>query len=322
MPFESSIYEEILKDYEAIRMMHKRERELRLAQVYARDAQIEALDTNIQTTGAQSMMQILENPSAAKEIAQKMKSQIAELYAQRDARLTALGLPADYTNLQYNCKTCEDTGYVNGQLCECVRKRAARSAKFASDIAPVLEAQCFDKFDLGLFSDESRELMRENLLLAKDFVDKFGMRSENLFFYGGAGCGKTFLSSCIANALLEKQVNVVYKSAVRLFSDYLDYVFNRADAAGAKKELDRVTEAQLLIIDDLGTEAINQHTQSYLFQLINERAVRKKSTIISTNFNPEELAGIYTERISSRIFERYELVEFPAEDIRLKKRLV
>ncbi len=322
MPFDSSIYEEIRKEYDAIRMMHKRERELRLAEVYKRDTDIETIDAKIQTTGAQSMMQILENPSAANEISRKMQSEIAALYAQRDAHLIALGLPVDYTNLHYDCDKCEDTGYVDGKYCDCMRKRAAKSARFASDIAPMLEMQCFENFNLELFSGESRELMRENLLLAENFVEKFDGCSENLLFYGGAGCGKTFLSSCIANALLEKQVNVVYKSAVRLFGDYLDYVFNRGDSQLTKKELDRVMNAQLLIIDDLGTEAVNQHTQSYLFRLINERGVRGKSTIISTNYSPEELAGIYTERISSRIFERYELVEFPAEDVRLVKHLL
>ena len=98
-------------------------------------------------------------------------------------------------------------------------------------------------------------------------------------------------------------------------------MFNRADASAAKREIDRVLNAQLLIIDDLGTEAINSHTISYLFQIINERGINRRNTIISTNYSLEEISEMYSERISSRLFEQYEVVSFPDEDLRLKNRL-
>lgn len=320
MAFESSLYEEILKDYEAQRMMHKREREQRLAQVYALDARLEELDAQMQTVGAQAMMSILEKPAEAKSISERMKSQIAQLTKEREQRLAMLGFTRDYTNLHFNCKLCEDTGYCEGKVCDCLRNAAAKLARKRADIAPMLQDQNFARFDLSLFSEENKELMCENLSLAKDFVNEFP-NDANLLFYGDTGCGKTFLSSCIANALLEKNVHVVYKSAVRLFTDYIDYVFNRGDSAGIKNELERVMHAELLIIDDLGTEAINQHTISYLFQLINERGMQKRPTIINTNLTLDEIGALYSNRISSRLLEQYEMVEFANEDIRLKKQL-
>ena len=319
MPFNGSFYEEVLKTYEQRRMMRRRERDLRLQEVYARDAEIEALDVKVQSTGAQAMMQILENPAQSKEISQKMQTDIASFLAERKRRMLAAGFAEDYTEMVYDCPLCEDTGYVDGKICECLRTRAARAMKVSSDIAPMLDAQNFENFNLNLFKPENREIMQENLMIAKKFVENFGLGSNNLLFYGGAGCGKTFLSSCIANALIENNVDVVYKSAVRLFADYLDHIFNRADT---KKALARVMDAQLLIIDDLGTEAVNQHTVSYLFQIMNERAIRNKPTVISTNLTPKEISGTYTERVSSRVFERYEMVEFPGEDLRLKKNLL
>lgn len=321
MPFDSTIYERILNDYAARRKMSKRERDLRLEDVYSRAPQLRDIDMKIQNVGAESMLKILENPTSAAEISQNMKDTIRSLYAQREEILRALGLPVEYTDLVYGCEKCEDTGYVDGQLCTCVRERAAKEAKCASDIAPLLATQNFSNFDLELFSGADKELMRENLMLAQSFVENFGSREEDLLFYGAPGGGKTYMSSCIANALIEKQVNVVYKSAARLFGEYLDYIFNRADAAEAKRELDRVSEAELLIIDDLGTEAINQHTISYLFQLINERSIRNMRTIISTNLSIEEISEMYSKRVSSRIFEHYEMAEFASEDLRLKQRL-
>ncbi len=321
MPFDSGIYEEILADYAAKRKMRKRERDLRLEELYKRLPELRELDMQMQNAGAKAMLEILEKPGASAEISKKMQETIRALEVRRRAAVDAISLPHNYTELVYDCKVCEDTGYVGGQLCACVRERASKKAKFSSDIAPMLATQNFQHFNLDMFSGEDREMMQENLMLATEFVKNFGKRTENLFFYGAPGGGKTFMSSCIANALIEKQVDVVYKSAARLFSDYLDYIFNRAESASAKRELDRVMEAELLIIDDLGTEAVNQHTVSYLFQLVNERGIRGQSTIISTNLTLEEVSDLYSKRVSSRIFEGYEMVEFASEDLRLKNRL-
>ena len=273
MPFENGIYDEILKDYERLRMMRKRERELRLEQVYALDGEIEALDAGIQNVGAQSMMQILENPSQAKEISAKMQAEIIRMQAERTERVKALGFAADYTDIVYDCPMCEDTGYADGKMCSCLKDKAVAAVRYSAEIAPMLKVQNFDNFDLNIYAENNRELMEENLQAAKSFVENFGAGQDNLFFYGAPGCGKTFLSSCIANALIEKNVQVVYKSAVRLFNEYLDYVFNRVNTQEAKNELARVLDAEVLIIDDLGTEAVNQHTKSYLFQIINERNI-------------------------------------------------
>jgi len=319
MPFENGLYDEILKDYERLRMMRKREREQRLSEVYAKDAELEVLDIAIQTTGAQAMMQILENPSASKDISKKMQEDILRMQNERKKRLIALGFSPDYTEIVYDCPVCEDTGYADGNLCDCLKEKAVRAVRFASDIAPILAVQNFHNFNINLYAEQNRELMEENYSVAKAFVRDFETGKDNLFLYGSAGCGKTFLSSCIANALIEKNVQVVYKSAGRLFNEYLDYVFNRNNATEAKKEIERVLEAEALIIDDLGTEAVNQHTISYLFRIINERGIRGKRTIISTNLTPKDISATYTERISSRIFEQYVLMEFPLEDIRLKK---
>lgn len=329
MPFDGKLYEKILNDYETRRMIRTRERNRRLEEVYNQSETIRALDVQINQVGSAAMLEILKSPAQTKQISSAMQAKLDTLYAERKNALKALGYSETYTDLVFDCKKCKDSGYVNGQICDCLKQRAAAAVKQSSEISPMLETQNFENFELDLFSKETipdfdisaYELMQENLQLAKQFVRDFGKKTESLLFYGGAGCGKTFLSSCIANALIEKNVNVVYKSAVRLFGEYLDYMFNRTDAQTAKQMLDQVQNAQLLIIDDLGTEAVNQHTVSYLFQLVNERIIKKQSTIISTNLTLKEISTAYSERISSRIFEQYVMVEFIGEDLRLKNGL-
>jgi hypothetical protein len=83
--------------------------------------------------------------------------------------------------------------------------------------------------------------------------------------------------------------------------------------------LDKYFSCDLLIIDDLGTELINQFSTSCLYNVINSRLIRKKSTIINTNFTRDELRKKYHDRITSRIFGEYTVLPFLGTDIREKK---
>ena len=83
-----------------------------------------------------------------------------------------------------------------------------------------------------------------------------------------------------------------------------------------KENYNNLFECDLLIIDDLGTELTNTFTVSELFMILNTRLLNKKKTIISTNFSLGKLAETYTERISSRIFDKFTLVKFVGKDLR------
>ena len=77
-----------------------------------------------------------------------------------------------------------------------------------------------------------------------------------------------------------------------------------------------IYDCDLLIIDDLGTELINDFTISQLFTCLNERSLRKKSVIISTNLSLKELRDYYSERIFSRIVGNFLFCKMTGPDIR------
>jgi DNA replication protein DnaC len=134
---------------------------------------------------------------------------------------------------------------------------------------------------------------------------------------GQTGCGKTFLSNCIAKALLDEGVSVIYFTAFELFRVFEEQTFKKnADVADIH---DQIFDCDLLIIDDLGTEFQNSFTTARLFQCLNERLLRNKSTIISTNLSFEEMRDTYSERITSRVFSNYDVLKLIGEDIRIKK---
>ena len=76
----------------------------------------------------------------------------------------------------------------------------------------------------------------------------------------------------------------------------------------------------LLIIDDLGTEFTNSFVSSELYDILNTRMREKKSTLISTNLNLQELTDRYSDRIATRIFAEYKVYNFYGSNIRLAKR--
>lgn len=81
-------------------------------------------------------------------------------------------------------------------------------------------------------------------------------------------------------------------------------------------------DCDLLIIDDLGTELTNSFVSSQLFLCVNERILRKKSTIISTNLTTEQFMERYSERTFSRISSSYNMIKLIGRDIRIQKKLM
>lgn len=131
------------------------------------------------------------------------------------------------------------------------------------------------------------------------------------------------MSNCIASKLLENGKNVVYQTAPVLLESVIDYKMNK------QKNVDNsfyksILETDLLIIDDLGSELLNNMKLSELFTIINTRILNLNNkitkTIISTNLNINEFFKLYQDRIGSRIAGYYDIYCFFGDDLRLKRK--
>ena len=189
--------------------------------------------------------------------------------------------------------------------------RAAQALKQQSLMDERLRDISFDGFQQ---TKDTAYNLKLCLRYAKHF-DEMLAKNQGLLFYGGVGTGKTFAAACIANHLLSLRVPVVMTSFVKLLETMQG--FSEDDSA----LIARLNRAKLLIIDDLGTELSNSFTTSQLFLCLNERILRQKSTIISTNLNMNQVADIYSERVLSRISNSYTIIKLFGDDIRLKKRI-
>ena len=149
------------------------------------------------------------------------------------------------------------------------------------------------------------------------------MDYQNLLFYGTVGTGKSFLSNCIASALIEKGHSVIYFSAGDLFAKISEYAFRKNGRDSDSNPYEDIYNCDLLVLDDLGTELTNSFVVSQLFTCLNERHLRRKSTVISTNLPMEDLRDRYSDRIFSRIVSNYDICKLSGQDVRIyKKRML
>lgn len=327
MPLQNSQYDIIMREYNRKQLMHRHILEEHKQEVYQKIPRLREIEREIAAVSLQAIRRRLDNSRTS--VSYAYKQEIAALARERRQLLLANGYPEDYLSMQYDCPTCQDTGYVDGQKCQCFRKAAVDLLYKQSNLEEILKKENFDSFSFSFYSDTirneatgltARETAEDAVAKAKQFINNFDRRFQNLFLYGNTGVGKTFLSHCIAKELIDQAHCVIYFSAFDLFDKLAKNTFQRESGiADTQKD---ILECDLLIIDDLGTELTNSFVASALFQCINERIMRKKSTIISTNLSLDQFSDTYSERIFSRITSHYTMIKLIGNDIRIQKRLL
>lgn len=297
--------------------------------LYSKIPKIEEIDDEINKVGFDMVKLVLKNPSEKEKICLDTKSKINILKNKKDELYKLYNIPNDYLDVKYECSICKDRGFLdNGDKCNCLKQQIINEVYNMSNISNILENQ--PSFDLSIFSDEvdkahkisPRQNMQNILSICDDFIFNFDKNnSSNLLFYGETGLGKTFMSSYIAKEILDKGYTVIYQTAFKMFDIIKDYQF-RTDGSNIKKDdYENLFDCDLLIIDDLGTELTNSFTVSELFIILNTRLINNKKTIISTNYDIYQIAEVYTQRIFSRIFDKFKAVEFIGKDVRWESKV-
>lgn len=223
--------------------------------------------------------------------------------------LTKADLIANYT-----CKKCEDSGYVFGELCDCVNQI---NSFINLEKIETKALKTFKDSNLAVFDNSNIVELYKRLQL---WVKNERRKKISLILQGNTGTGKTFLLQCLASELINQNKHVVYTTAFEINNDLLKYhtTFNEEKM----KYIDKYLQCDALVIDDLGTEPIYKNvTIEYLYLILNQRMIERKMTLISTNLGLEDIRDRYGERIFSRIVNKEQniMFELKNEDLRLKR---
>ena len=323
----------LLKEYEKNRLQKQIEYDNKINDFYKKNPNLLEINDKINRTSIEISKTILLNKNSDK--INNLNKLLDELKQKKQKLLNDLNISEDYFSPDYSCKLCNDTGYLvnNSQvMCTCLKQRLLNMQYNKSNISS-LETENFNTFNSNLFSDEIDEKKynsnispRKNIEKIKEisesFIKNFNNSNEkNLLFTGNTGLGKTFLSNCIANEILQSEKTVLYQTAPVMLDSIIDYKFGKNNEFSYNDLLN----VDLLIIDDLGTENLNNIKLSELFNILNTRLLNQNhhitKTIISTNLSLNNLFKTYDERIFSRLVGYYNICRFFGEDLRYKNHL-
>ena len=317
---EQAILSAIEREYEAAREEARALRDARVSRIEAEVPAFREAEARLRRIRAAVPAAALRSEAEAAALLCEAEQAKQAL----DALLHSAGHDPVELALQHACARCGDTGWVHsGALrtrCACFTQKKIERAYRSSGLC-LLEEQNFERFDLSAFSDAGEApTQRERMRRAKEICETYASscpdaKKPNLLLVGETGLGKTYLCHCIAKAVLDAGHTVACLTAYRLFETLRAAVFGRGSDA-------LPFEAELLIVDDLGTEPLfNEITLETLFTLYNERLLLRRPVVTATNLMPDQLRERYGERLFSRIVspETTTLLRLRGEDIRMRR---
>ena len=255
------------------------------------------------------MDSMLSDAKNGKDESKKTK----ELKIKVDEKLKELNLyPIESV---YNCPKCNDSGRINGAYCDCLKKELNKILISESGFSKLED---FDKTTFDIF--DNPDFMKALYKKMKEWC--YSNFDKNIILLGGeTGVGKTHLMMCMANELIKQNKVVTLTTSFAMNQDFLKSYSTR-NVEEQDYLLDKYLDAEILFIDDLGTELRNPNvTTKYLYLLLNERKINKRPTIITTNLRLEDINDYYDERVASRIVDKQSsiCVFIEGKDLRLKK---
>ena len=188
------------------------------------------------------------------------------------------------------------------RLCACQREEREQETervRLQEHISLVkrLQDNCFQYkiFSNAVFKDLDGESRQETI--ARRYVQNWEkVRKENigLLFWGDVGTGKTYLASCIANALMEQEVSVKMVNFSYILNVGVEY---------RNKLIHSLCHFGLLIIDDFGTERGTDYGLETVHSVLDARYNSGKPMIITTNLSLQQMKNPEDE-MHKKIYDR------------------
>ena len=305
-------YEKIMRRYDERQIRRNRLIEEHKKEIYEKVPEYRELDNQLASLSIKAGLESLSGSASSANLAEEIEN----LTVKKGLILTKAGYSINYLDPPYECDLCKDTGFIGTTQCSCLKQAVLDISYEQSNIKNMLLEENFDTLSYE-YQNNSEDLERfQNAeKAARDLCLNFERDHGSLLLMGPVGTGKSFLSNCIANEIIKKGHSVIYFSAISLFEHISSYKFSK-DKYSMENPLGDIYSCDLLVIDDLGSEITNNFVCSELFNIINERHLRNKSTVISTNLKPSEILDRYSSRIFSRINQYYDKKYLSGDDIR------
>lgn len=222
-----------------------------------------------------------------------------------------------------SCDLCSGTGWItsdgtNAVACRC-QKEQRKTNRVSAAAIPKRYLEC----SLQNFHDRGNARLKTARREIAEFVDCWPSVDRGLILMGPCGVGKTHLAVAALLEIIRSD-----KPGKLLFRNFQDLIHEiqasfSSDQVPKKSELlEPMLEADLLVLDELGSQKPTLFVQDILYYVINTRYNEERATIFTTNFLDESQAGIESlqqrigERLRSRIYAMAESVVIDSDDYR------
>ena len=326
MSYSKQIYDKAWAELAARKTSARESAAARRAEVTRQLPEVAALEREMAAQAASVARLVISDPQRAEERIEDLAARNLSLQQRREEILASAGYPPDYLEERHTCALCQDAGYIETKMCQCMSALLRREAGVALGRSAPMDGCTFENFSLDYYDpepDEAGNSPRDKLRFCKSWADSFSPQSESILLTGPTGVGKTHLSVAMAGVAAQAGYGVVYTPVQRMMDALEGEKFARDNAAREKYAgaTEIYLDCDLLVLDDLGTEFSSSFTGAALFNILNTRMVERRPTIISTNLELADIKARYHQRMASRLIYGYKVIRLSGKDIRYMKKV-
>ena len=214
---------------------------------------------------------------------------------------------------------CDGSGWVDDEQARAVRPCRCRPQLIAGRRAHALSAVVPRRYrGVSFERPPVSEMPQPQVDVARRFVRRLDERLDQgrgLWLFGGVGTGKTTLAMLVSQAALSAGRSVAIYSLPRLLAEIRE-TFESDHEGSYTSLMDRLTEVDLLHLDDVGAEKTSPWVLEQLYSIVNARYEAERSMLITTNLERSALSEQIGERTVSRLEEMCEMLPFHGRDRR------
>ena len=329
---QNTVFRKVERDYNLKRQRAQNDAKLYKKNVYDENPILQEIEDEINMISLKSAKaRIFSDDLNRRKEQEKLEYKLNKLNCKYDDELRKIGLTREDFKPKYECTKCNDTGFCDNKMCSCFNQELINESFKQSNLAKIKEenVETVDFVYYSTWNNKEKYGIEKSPLENIDGIRRLAYKfshslndpeQKNLLFTGSTGLGKTFLANCVASEVIKHGKSVIYQTAPILLDKMVESKFKFNKTESDIEDYDKIFDVDLLIIDDLGTEAMNSAKFSELFNILNTRILRNKKILISTNLTPQEIKREYEERIFSRFVGDFIICRFVGEDIRILKK--
>jgi len=302
---KNEIFKSCLEEKQNLRTQNILESKIKVKHLYENE-KILSLANQLGTLKLEKVKKELENINT-----DDLKTKITETKIKLATTLKQNGVNIEDLATKFNCEKCQDKGFVNDEICECLQKKYNKELLNFSE-TNLNEIPFLKDIDTTYYTNE--EEIKKLIKILEHLITE--TKFNTILFSGETGTGKTFISKSFLKTYILNDNLGLFITSFNLNEELRKYHINFSE----NKSLDRYIEPKILVIDDLGTENMfNNITKEYLLQILIERQEKNKLTLFTTNLTLNDIKERYNERFLSRLLDKNISLKynFKGKDIRL-----